>query len=310
MAINIKLFLSWSLQVRELEITQRFLKDLNAIQGIELWKDDEQISPGDNFVEIIDKGIKESDYFIQLISQEQTKTKWANLEYGIAYAEQLRKQNLKIIKIIISERENIDSEMIAIGSLGTVIRLGMKNYKKGLLLVLQALNLDAEKSLVTFQLDEIFNDRTIIDISSEVNEKLIQYFSSNPNELKVINRRLFEELIAELFYGFGFQVELTKKTRDKGRDVIAIKNSEAKLKYLIECKRPDPGNVVGIRPVRELFGVKQDEKASKALLVTTTYFSPDALQFFERNKWELEPKDFKGILMWISDYMKIKNMKG
>ena len=123
-----------------------------------------------------------------------------------------------------------------------------------------------------------------------------------------MNRRLFEELIAELFNGFGFDVELTKKTRDGGRDIVAIKSSEVNLKYLIECKRPDPENVVGIRPVRELFGVKQDEKASKAILATTTYFSPDALQFFERNKWELESKDFEGINNWIADYLKIKNI--
>ena len=123
-----------------------------------------------------------------------------------------------------------------------------------------------------------------------------------------MNRRLFEELIAELFNGFGFDVELTKKTRDGGRDIVAIKSSEVNLKYLIECKRPDPENVVGIRPVRELFGVKQDEKASKAIIATTTYFSPDALQFFERNKWELESKDFEGINNWIADYLKIKNI--
>lgn len=68
------------------------------------------------------------------------------------------------------------------------------------------------------------------------------------------------------------------------RDIIAIKKLGTELKYLIECKRPDPGNVVGIKPVRELFGVKQDEKASKAILVTTSCFSPDAIQFVERNK--------------------------
>ena len=35
-------------------------------------------------------------------------------------------------------------------------------------------------------------------------------------------------------------------------------------------------------------GVKADEKATKAILATTTYYSKDARLFEERNKWELE----------------------
>jgi len=80
------------------------------------------------------------------------------------------------------------------------------------------------------------------------------------------------------------------------------------LKYLIECKRPDEGNKIGIRPVRELLGVKQDEKATKAILATTSYFSKDALQFFDRNKWELEPKDFDGLMKWIALYKQKKGL--
>jgi hypothetical protein len=164
------------------------------------------------------------------------------------------------------------------------------------------------KPLLEFSLETPIKHQSIMTISSQISVELISYFSKHPNELKRIDRRLFEELIAELFYGFGFNIELTQKTRDGGRDIIAIKNVEAELKYLIECKRPEPGNPIGIKPVRELFGVKQDEKATKAILATTTHFSRDAILFFERNKWELEPKDFRGIMNWINDYKKIKKI--
>jgi HJR/Mrr/RecB family endonuclease len=106
-----------------------------------------------------------------------------------------------------------------------------------------------------------------------------------------------------LFDGFGYKVELTAQTRDGGRDVIAIGGQEVEGKYLIECKRPDPGRRVGIRPVRELFGVKTDEHATKAILATTAYFTRDALLFFDRHKWELEPRDFDGLMNWISAYL-------
>jgi HJR/Mrr/RecB family endonuclease len=167
---------------------------------------------------------------------------------------------------------------------------------------------DFSDSIVSFSLDISIDKKTIIDISSSANEKLIAHFLQNPHKMKTMDRRLFEELIAEIFDGFGFSVELTQRTRDGGRDIIAIKNAETKLKYLIECKRPDPGTIIGIKPVRELFGVKSDEKASKAILATTSYFSKDATLFFERNKWELEPKDFDGIMQWIEEYKRKKNI--
>jgi restriction system protein len=123
------------------------------------------------------------------------------------------------------------------------------------------------------------------------------------------SRDAYEELVAELFSGFGYDVELTRRTRDGGRDVVAVKSSETAVKYLIECKRPDPGGYVGVRPVRELFGVKQDEGATKAILATTAYFSPDALLFFERHKWELEPKDHSGVTEWIEDYVRRSSVR-
>lgn len=164
------------------------------------------------------------------------------------------------------------------------------------------------EKVVSFSLDEHIRKNTIIAISSQVNEKMISYFSKNPHEMKTMNRRLFEEFIAEIFNGFGFEIELTKRTRDGGRDIVAIKNTEVKLKYLIECKRPDPGNLVSVKPVRELLGVKVDERATKAILATTSYFTPDAHLLSERNKWELELKDFDGIMQWIEKYKEAKQI--
>jgi DNA-binding transcriptional MerR regulator len=153
-------------------------------------------------------------------------------------------------------------------------------------------------------LSKLQKSSSIITVSDEVSSKLVEYFNTHPEELKVMNRRKFEELIAELFRGFGYQVELTKQTRDGGRDIIAIKSEKVSVKYLIECKRPEPGNYVSIAPVRELYGVKTHEGATKAILATTTRFSPDALEFFDMHKWELEPKDYNGIMEWISDYLR------
>ena len=156
----------------------------------------------------------------------------------------------------------------------------------------------------SFNLEPSASDDSIIQVVSYVDRALIARLQRYPEDLRIIDRRMFEELVAELFAGFGYEVELTKRTRDGGKDIIAIKRREVDIKFLIECKRPDPGNPVSVSTVRELYGVKNDEDASKAILATTTYFSPDAKLFSERHHWELELKDYDAINCWISDYMK------
>jgi len=292
-----KIFLSYSYSDKG-GVLDKFIRDLEQSNSLSVWTAEQQLTAGSRIVETIHKAISDSDYFIQIASFQ--KSKWLNNEMQIAYSEELKNQNLKIITVILNDL-GTSERILGIGSRGIVLNFG-SNYQGGFKSLMDYINLNSSDNLANFSLDTSINKQTIIGISSRVNDKLIAHFSNHPEKLKVIDRRLFEEVIAELFYGFGFDIELTQQTRDGGRDIIAIKNDETQLKYLIECKRPDPGNVVGIRPVRELFGVKQDEKATKAILATTTYFSKDALMFFERNKWELESKDFNDIMKWIHDY--------
>lgn len=150
---------------------------------------------------------------------------------------------------------------------------------------------------------------SIIEIASFVDREFIEHLKRYPNDLRNIDRRQFERLIAELFVGFGYEVELTKRTRDGGRDIIAIRKREVNSKYLIECKRPEPGNPVGVSAVRELYGVKTDDGATKAILATTTYFTSDAKQLFDRHRWELEPRDFEDIQGWIEEYLGLKSSR-
>ena len=110
----------------------------------------------------------------------------------------------------------------------------------------------------------------------------------------------FEELVADLWRRFGYAVELTARTRDGGRDIIALRKSEAELRFLIECKRYSAEHKVGVALVRALFGVKTDEKATKAILATTSSFTASASALFERHRWELEPRDYNGVIEWIA----------
>jgi HJR/Mrr/RecB family endonuclease len=125
----------------------------------------------------------------------------------------------------------------------------------------------------------------------------------NPPSLRNLDSRQFEEMVAFIFREFGYEVELTKRTRDGGRDIVAVRRAEIAGRYLIECKQPYSGAKIGIAPVRELYAVKVDERATKAILATTSFFTKEARLFFERHRWELEPRDYDGVMEWIRSYL-------
>ena len=142
----------------------------------------------------------------------------------------------------------------------------------------------------------------ITDLYSGVSE-LILAISKTPSLLYQIKPRQFEELIAHIFSQDGFAVELTKQTRDGGRDIIAIKsNLGIKSKFIIECKRYAANKPVSVALVRALYGAQTQEGANKSVLATTSRFTPAAHSFAKgRNttEWLMDLRDFNDIYQWI-----------
>jgi hypothetical protein len=148
---------------------------------------------------------------------------------------------------------------------------------------------------------------TITTITAGVQRELISEASRNPKLLYQLSPRAFEELIADLFEGFGFDVELTAPTRDHGRDVIALGHNPLQVKLLIECKRYGAQKKVSIQPVERLFGVVKDENATKGILVTTAQgFTAPARDFLQRNRWVLEGRDYDALVAWLHDHEQLK----
>jgi hypothetical protein len=137
-------------------------------------------------------------------------------------------------------------------------------------------------------------------------EALIQAVRKSGNWSSVTHRQL-EEIVAELLHKFGYEVELTKRTRDGGRDVIAIGRSAIKDdKYLIECKHW--AEKVGVSVVRELIGVGRIEPNSGLVIVSTSGFTSDAriLASADQVRWELALKDKADLEAWIAKYATLR----
>jgi restriction system protein len=145
---------------------------------------------------------------------------------------------------------------------------------------------------------DLFIAQEIIPICIDF-RRMIRDVKVKPQELLTLDSRQFEELVAEIWRSLGYETELTARTKDGGRDIIAVRKFEAKVRFLIECKRYDPSHKVGVELVRALYGVRMHEKATKGILATTSTFTRGAKAFFNDHLWELEPRDFDGVVDWI-----------
>ncbi|MBK5293844.1 MAG: restriction endonuclease [Acidobacteriia bacterium] len=131
---------------------------------------------------------------------------------------------------------------------------------------------------------------------------LLPAIAARPEDLYQLPPRRFEQLIAHIFERFGYNVELTPETNDGGFDMVASKREEIDVRVLVECKRYTPPNKVGRPIVQQLLGVLNDRQqhATKAVLATTSTFTPPAKQLLASNHWRLEGRDRDAILTWIA----------
>jgi restriction endonuclease Mrr len=141
----------------------------------------------------------------------------------------------------------------------------------------------------------------IIRVSNETWNQLITHLSRSPEDLYRLEPAHFEELVAELLHREGMEVQLTPKTRDGGRDVLALHNGSAgQHLYLVECKRYSPDRPIGVDLVRSLYGAVEQERATAGLLVTTSRLTQDALDFATPIRYRLSFKEFDDLKRWLN----------
>jgi len=98
----------------------------------------------------------------------------------------------------------------------------------------------------------------------------------------------FERHICRLLDAMEFRTELTKISGDGGIDVIAVLDKPIiGGKYLFQCKRYAPDNLVGASAVRDFYGAVTADRAVKGVFVTTSDFTPQARDFGDKAGIEL-----------------------
>lgn len=103
----------------------------------------------------------------------------------------------------------------------------------------------------------------------------------------------FEELICELFDKKGYNVKLTQKTRDGGKDILVVENNFlGNFLIYVECKKHRPDRPIGVDLIRQFYGVISMDNATAGLLITTSYFTKDAVKLNEPFRHRISLVDY------------------
>lgn len=70
----------------------------------------------------------------------------------------------------------------------------------------------------------------------------------------------------------------------------------------VECKKYAPTNPVGVNLVRELVGAMSADRATAGIMITSSYFSPDAIKFSKIFQHQLGLVDFIQLKEWLKKY--------
>ena len=130
-------------------------------------------------------------------------------------------------------------------------------------------------------------------IKNAEEHKLFQIFR-DANSVYNLKSWEFEELVAEVYSRHGFKAEVTQRTRDGGRDVIATcEVGGISYSTYFECKQQGPRYPVGVEIVRGLYGVMERDRIDKGVIVTTSQFTRDAVREAEMLNGRIKLVDYQ-----------------
>lgn len=121
--------------------------------------------------------------------------------------------------------------------------------------------------------------------------------------LHELHWRQLEEIIGNLLESEGWRVEVTKPARDGGFDVVATRMDPTlgEFRTLWQAKKYGPKHAVKLHEVRELSAVRDDQRATKAFIVTTSRLTRDAIAWIQRDQYRLGYKDHQALRDWICE---------
>lgn len=161
---------------------------------------------------------------------------------------------------------------------------------------------------IDFSSDIIHSENKIIVPSKEiirgvavVDNSLLRKAKEDPRIILSFSPREFEEMVCELLDKQGYNVKLTKQTRDGGKDIIVVQKSIlGEFCIYVECKKYDTSRPISVSLVRELYGTVMVDNATAGMIITTSHFTKDAKEYREQIKHRMTLKDYNDLVQELN----------
>jgi restriction system protein len=135
--------------------------------------------------------------------------------------------------------------------------------------------------------------------------RIIKELERDPEFLFKFNWRTMEELIAAAYEQSGWEVILTPRSNDRGRDVIATRHDIGSIRIVDQVKRYSKGRRVSANDINAILGVlTKQPNVSKGIVTTTSEFAPGILKDKELKAfmpYRLELKDGEKLIKWLKN---------
>lgn len=162
---------------------------------------------------------------------------------------------------------------------------------------------------IDFSSDIILPNKELIVPSKDVitgvtilQDSILKRAKDDPRIIDSISPREFEEMVCELLDKQGYNVKLTKQTRDGGKDIIVVQKSIlGEFCIYVECKKNNMSNPISVKLVRELYGTVMADDATAGMIITTSYFTKDAKEYREKIKNRMALKDYNDLIQEINN---------
>lgn len=139
------------------------------------------------------------------------------------------------------------------------------------------------------------------EVGKFIDQRFIDYLSTNVDRMPEMHWRKFEEMTAEFFHRDGYNVNLGPGSNDDGVDVRVwrpdAEPTEAPL-CLVQCKRQK--DKIERVIVKGLYADVQHEGAEYGVVVTTSELSPAAQTTIAARGYPIQAVERQGLNKWLA----------
>ena len=174
----------------------------------------------------------------------------------------------------------------------------------------ELIDLDALKAWwARIEIDASIDTQQIVEILKTVSWRLAKLIAENPENLRLLEWRKLEELMAEVLEGIGFEVELTPGSKDGGKDLVLRCNlAGAEHSYVVEVKHWRSMQRVGQSAAKDFLKVVVAESRDGGLFLSTYGFCNNAFEALsEIERTRLRFGDREKIVSLCRTYLKAES---